>query len=81
MKILEVDQWTSTGNIEDFTLADFVICDVRGGDSAAARKIFGGKAEVREVDEADRPPLGTAWFIEGDNGKLKRWKTNYDSSD
>lgn len=81
MRILEVDQWTSTGNITDFSFEDFDLQKVSGGDSAAAKVIFGGNARLREVSETDRPYLGTVWFRQGPTGKLEKYLANYDSSD
>lgn len=80
IRILEVDQWTSTGNVKDFTLEDFDPAKVRGGDSEAIRKI-GGWARIIEVDEDARPSIGHVWFRPGPDGKLQHWKANYDSSD
>lgn len=86
MKVLEVDQWTSTGNFEGLKLEDFEkdnkgsLQKVKGGDAGAARSIFGGTARVKEVYEHSGPTIGEVWLREVD-GKLEVWKTNYDSSD
>jgi len=80
IKVLELDQWTSTGNITDFTLEDFELQKVKGGDSKAAQLIFGGHAIIREVEELQTPPIGNVWFRLGVNGKLQFYKSNYDSS-
>jgi len=81
IKILEVDQWTSTGNVKNFTFKNFEIGKVGGGDSEAIRQISGGHAIIKEVDENDYPSKGNVWFRAGKNGKLEYWKSNYDSSD
>ena len=80
--VLEVDQWTSTGNIKDFSMEDFTLNKVKGGDSEAAKQIFGGYAAVREVRESDSPSIGEVWFIsDPQSHRLKFFKANYDSSD
>ena len=82
IKILEVDQWTSIGkNITDFTFKNFEIGKVSGGDSEAIRRISGGHAIIKKVDENDNPSKGNVWFRAGKNGKLVCWRENYDSSD
>ncbi len=82
MKVLEVDQWTSTGNISDFGFADYNLDKVRGGDSEAARAIFGGWSLVREVSENDSPSIGHVWFREDPViKKFVFYKANYDTSD
>ncbi len=82
IKVLQVDQWTSTGNITDFTMKDFGLGKVQGGDSAAVKVIFGGSAMIRWVDKDDRPPIAHVWFrTDRKTRKLKLFKANYDSSD
>ena len=54
---------------------------IRGGNSEAAQAIFGGYAVVRGVWESSEPSMGNVWFKPDENGILKRWKHNYDSSD
>jgi len=82
MKVLEVDQWTSTGNVTDFTMDEFELANVHGGDSEAAQAIFGGSAKVREVSENASPYIGNVWFkTDPQTGKLVHYKSNYDSSD
>jgi len=81
MKILELDQWSSTAtNISEFNFSNFDFTKLYGGDSEAAKGIFGGHFDVREVKETDSPSISNVWFME-ENGKLKLWKYNYDSSD
>ncbi|MEK7516303.1 MAG: hypothetical protein AAB562_01775 [Patescibacteria group bacterium] len=80
IRILEVDQWTSTGNVEDLTLDDFDIDNVRGGDSEAIRVIGIADARIREVEESWVPTMGSVWYRPGANGKLEHWKATYDSS-
>lgn len=80
MRVLEVDQWTSTGKIEGKQPSEFNLVDVEGGDTKAARVIFGGWAVWRDVKATDTPGIGNVWF-RVDGGRLRLWKTNYDSSD
>jgi hypothetical protein len=81
VKVLEVDQWTSTGKIAGLPAADYDFDKVEGGDSDAAKKIFGGHSVWKDVDEHAKPSIGNVWFKEDDDGLLQVWKTNYDSSD
>ena len=80
IKVLEVDQWTSTGNVRDYNFKSFNLETVVGGDSEAAKAIFGGHARIYEVNENDKPSLGRVWFTEVDD-RFKLYKANYDSSD
>mgnify|MGYP003576547042 FL=1 len=85
IEVLEVDQWTSTGDVKSHdwdALKSQGIEAVNGGDSAAARVIFGGHFWFREVDpQYERPFIGRVWFRKGADGKPELWLTNYDSSD
>jgi hypothetical protein len=82
VKVLEVDQWTSTGNIQNFTMESFDMRKMSGGDSEAARQIFGGHAAIREVSPNESPSIGEVWYIsDPKTKKLKFFKANYDSSD
>ena len=87
VKVLEVDQWTSTGNVAGTKMEDWeadtnkMLRSVRGGDSEAAQAIFGGHAVIREVSEFSGPSVGNVWFKPDENGILKLWKHNYDSGD
>lgn len=81
VKVLEVDQWTSLGNIEEFTLEDFDINKVQGENPEAVRKILVARAQIKEVDERQEPATARVWYKPGPDGKLKRWKIGvYDSS-
>jgi len=81
IKVLETDQWTSTGNVHDFTLDNFNLQDVHGGDSEAAKVIFGGRGIIKEVEENACPSIGNVWFRPNpETGKLELWKHNYDTS-
>lgn len=86
VKILETDQWTSTGNIEGTKLEDWetdtdlMLANVKGGDSEAAKKMFGGRAYVREVEEDDYPTIGSVWFKPDEAGVLRKWHANPDTS-
>jgi hypothetical protein len=82
IKVLCVDQWTSTGNVGEMSFADFDPAKVSGWVADAIRKIGVSSAQIFEVTETESPRLGTVWFKEDPKtGKLVRWKTNYDSSD
>jgi hypothetical protein len=81
MKVLETDQWTSTGNVSDFGFHDFNLDKIHGGDADAVKNIFGGSARIKEVPDDWNPPIGSVWFIEDpETQKFKLWKCNYDSS-
>lgn len=80
IKVLEVDQWTSTGDMGRFNFETFQLLNVKGGDSEAIRRISGGHAIVKEVSPNDIPSRGNVWYTEVDE-KFKLYKANYDSSD
>lgn len=82
--VLEVDQWTSTGNIRSHTwatLKEHGIASVEGGDSIAIRQIFGGHFRFITVSEHESPSLGHVWFTEGPDGRPIVYRENCDSSD
>lgn len=86
MKVVELDQWSATGNVIELPMRVFEnamlgIQLLTGGDSEAAKAIFGGHVKVREVSESELPSKGYVWFKEGPNGLLERYRANYDSSD
>lgn len=84
IEVLEVDQWTSTGNIKEQSWDDLKakgIDAVSGGDSEAARVIFGGDFRFKEVDERSSPGIARVWFIKGADGRPELYKYRYDSSD
>jgi len=83
IRVLEVDQWTSTAIRGDLSWGDLKtlgINGVSGGDSEAARVIFGGHFRFRDVEADDTPRIGDVWFIEDARGFPTIWKTQYDSS-
>jgi hypothetical protein len=80
MKIIEVDQFTSTGNIKTLVFKDATLDKISGGDSQAAKDIFGASFSVMEVEEDAKPRLGCVWFKEGQDGKCQFYKANYDLS-
>jgi len=85
--VIEMDQWSQTGDIDKWTFEEWVglignlkdghAPKLEGGDAQAGQAIFGGDYAVKEVDEDDRPRLGLVWFIEGSGGELERWKANF----
>ena len=87
IEVLEVDQWTSTGDLRTHdwdALKASGISSVSGGDSGAAKAIFGGHFVFKEVcmkELARGPFIGHVWFKKGADGKPELWLTNYDSSD
>ena len=81
MKVLEVDQWTSTGNVSNYTMNDFDINQIDGGDAKTVRALGIASFEIKEVSEDARPRIGYVWFKDGEDGKLEKYKANYDSSD
>mgnify|MGYP003145194810 FL=1 len=83
VEILEIDQWTSTGDVLTFSweeLKQHGIGCVTGGDSEAIRVIFGGTFNFRKVNETDTPLIGNVWMIKNEKGYPAVWKTRYDSS-
>lgn len=84
IEVLEVDQWTSTGNIRSLpweALKAQGISAIVGGDSHAARVIFGGSFRFRSVRLSARPSIGSVWFACDDKGFPVLYLANYDSSD
>lgn len=87
VEVIEVDQWSSTGDITEHSFEDVKACinacgpdevpDIEGGDAEAAQAIFGGRYEVKEVDEDARPRKAMVWYVEGENGEMKQYKANY----
>ena len=86
IKILETNQFIASGDIETTKLEDWeadaesMLQNVKGGDAEASRKISGGWAQVREVDENKWPSIGFVWFKPDESGLLRKWRANYDSS-
>jgi hypothetical protein len=83
MRILEVDQWTSTGNITELSWSELEqqgIKAIAGGDSGAAKVLFGGHMRFMTVSPAERPVIGTVWYVCGDDGRPKLYRANYDTS-
>lgn len=83
MEIIEMDQWSSSAdNVRELQFDSFRPADLKGGDSEAAKVIFGGSFTFKSVKETDSPRIGNVWFIKDDvTGKLKFYKARYDSSD
>jgi hypothetical protein len=84
-EVLEVDQWTSTGNVTKQSwdaLKAGGIDAVSGGDSEAIRQIFGGDFKFRTVDVArEGPRIARVWFVRDEDGFPQFFASNYDSSD
>ncbi len=81
VNIIEVDQWTSTGDMKERDFDTLELKDIEGGDCMAARMLFGGRFIRRIVPEIGSPMIGSVWFRKGADGKCELWKFNYDSSD
>ena len=82
IKVLELDQFTaSADNIGWHSLREFDPDALFGGDADAARQMFGGHYQIKWVCENESPSIGSVWMKDGEDGKLKIWKANYDSSD
>ena len=89
IKVLEVNQWMSTGDLKAFKWDELVdaygnvnLDCVSGGDSEAIQQICGSGASVKEVNETDTPPWASVWFIKDKKtGRMEYYKANYDSSD
>lgn len=87
LTVLEIDQWSQTGNIEDFEFSelreiiesceDDEVPNIEGGDAEAARALFGGRFDVKEVDPDEDPSKGYVWFTEGDDDEIEEYKHNY----
>lgn len=81
MRILEVDQWTSTGNIAELQFDQVSHAAIYGGDSEAVRAIFGGVFQFKEISPDAMPPIARVWFTAGPDGRCKLYRANYDTSD
>ena len=81
IEVIEVDQFTSTGNITSLDFDTVAYEYISGGDSETARVCFGGHFNKRKVKITDSPNIGRVWFKRGENGKCEQYKANYDTSD
>ena len=77
IEVIEVDQWTSSGNIEELDFDSVGLDQIKGGDSEAVKVIFGGHFKRKLVNRNDRPDTAQVWYKKGKNGKCKFWKYNY----
>lgn len=81
IQVIEVDQWTSSGNISNLDFDSVGLNDITGGDSESAKAIFGGWFVRKMVDDNVRPDIGNVWYIRDEaTGKCKMWKYSYDTS-
>ena len=71
--VLEVDQFTSTGQVFDPNKLSAY---------ARSRIAKGCRDDLRllEVNEDSQPPWAHVWYRSDESGKLVLWKSNYDSS-
>jgi hypothetical protein len=85
IKILELDQWSScTDELKELSLSHFETenwGDVIGSVKFHLIQSLFGHCKIREVDETALPSKGLCWFKNDETGKLKLWRSNYDSSD
>ena len=88
MTVLELDQFTATAtNLKEMFFRDFeanpadTLLKLYGGNSFAARRIFGGHAVIKEVTLQEKPPKGSVWYVADEIGGLSRYLANFDSSD
>jgi hypothetical protein len=83
IEVIEVDQWTSTGDIEQqiFSVVSIFPAAIHGGDSEAARELGIDMFKMKRVRAEDSPPMARVWYVEGDDGYCKFWKATHDSSD
>lgn len=81
IRVIQIDQFTSTGDIREQDFEAVTLNSISGGDSLAAKVIFGGSFTVKEVSIDDSPRIGYVWFKKGENGKCALYKSNYDTSD
>lgn len=80
IEIIEVDQWTASGDIEKLDFDTVTLQTIKGGDSEAAKSIFGGHFERKQVSEDKIPTIGNVWYIKGPDGKCKLYKYHFDTS-
>lgn len=84
VRVLEVDPWTSTGNLTSYPWRKLRLMKnagaIEGGDAAAARAIFGGHWQWYTATRDETPPLGRVWYAQR-GGRAELYRTNYDSSD
>jgi hypothetical protein len=69
IKVIEVSQFIPYEDIIRYKFKDFE-------NNKAGIKSY----KILEVSKDSAPMLGSVWHIAGRGGKLKIWKTNYDSS-
>lgn len=81
IEVLELDQWTASGNIRELSFDELTLAAIQGGDSDAAKIIFGGTLKRRIVSESDIPRMGTVWFTRASNGTCQFHSARYDTSD
>lgn len=82
IKVIELDQWSAGArNLKTIPFDQLTLDKLKGGDSEAAKAIFGGTFRILEVTENQRPSLGNVWFKKDENGFPEFYKAQYDSSD
>jgi hypothetical protein len=50
---------------------------ISGGDSEAAKVIFGGSFKRIIVNEDDGPDIAKVWYKSGKDGKCELWRYNF----
>jgi hypothetical protein len=81
MKVIQVDQWASTGNIKDLDFDTVSRPAVVGGDATTAVELGIASLKVLEVSPEAEPPEGFVWYKRGADGKCEYHDGNYDTSD
>jgi len=77
MEIIEVDQWTSSGNIDKLDFDSVTLNEIKGGDSESVKVIFGGNFVRKTVKENEQPDTGNVWYRKNKNGKCELWRYNF----
>lgn len=85
-EIIELDQWSSTADLDDYTFErlkqaiescdDGYVPKLEGGDSDAAVGMGIASFEVKEVEESDKPKKGFVWYRETEDGGIEMYKAN-----
>jgi len=82
VRVLQVDQWTSSGKLTGRAVADVLHSGVVGGDAVAARRLGVASMILTEVALDAEPRRGDVWYCVSADGTIGGiWKANYDSSD
>jgi hypothetical protein len=78
VEVIELDQWTATGQFTHVPFAELKLEYIQGIPQLWGAPL-GGHLERREVEPDDKPPLGHVWLIQGSDLMPRVWRTNYDA--